>query len=153
MASVVLSDGDLAFVDDSDLLLVAPYSWWKHNAGYAMARVAGKRLLMHRLILQSVDRIDHEDGNKLNNRRSNLRPATRSQNAANRGKQANNRSGFKGVFPLGSGLFRATIRVNGRTHNLGHYPTARQAAVAYNNAAMRHFGPYARLNEVANAES
>lgn len=84
--------------------------------------------------------IDHKDGDGLNNRWANLRPATQSQNGANRGPSKNNRSGFKGVS-MDDGRYRATFR--GKF--LGYRDTAKEAAALYAEAASAYFGEYARV--------
>jgi hypothetical protein len=87
--------------------------------------------------------IDHRDGNPANNRWSNLRCATRSENSHNRGLQRNNTSGFKGVS-LHKGKWRAQIRKDGRIRVLGAFPTPQEAHAAYVAAARELFGEFAR---------
>jgi hypothetical protein len=89
--------------------------------------------------------IDHIDGDGTNNRISNLREATPSENGANRGMQANNTSGFKGVsFDICSRRWRALITVNGRARFLGHFDDPASAHAAYAKAAEQHHGKFAR---------
>jgi hypothetical protein len=89
--------------------------------------------------------IDHRDGNRANNRWTNLRRATRSENNANRLRQRNNTSGFKGVTrERRSGKWRAHIRKNGRLRRLGTFRTPQAAHAAYVAAARRLFGEFAR---------
>lgn len=91
--------------------------------------------------------IDHENGIKTDNRLWNIREATRSQNAANQPLRAGKR--FKGIGRNKSGLpFKATIRVNWKSIYLGSYATEEEAAAAYNVAATKHFGSFARLNVI-----
>lgn len=85
------------------------------------------------------DYIDHVDGNGLNNRFSNLRKATRSQNLANSHKLQ------RGVY-FENGRFRAMIRVNGNLIHLGMYLDREEAQTAYNVAANKFFGDFARIN-------
>lgn len=95
--------------------------------------------------------IDHIDGDGLNNRSSNLRLATSSQQKRNRGVQSNNQSGLKGVFWHKSrGRWRSQIVV-GRGENgkpiyrfLGYFDAAEDAAAAYREAEVKHFGEFAR---------
>ncbi len=91
--------------------------------------------------------VDHKDGNGLDCRRHNVRPATKQQNQANRGPRANNASGFKGVswFPRQRRWY-ARIGVDGRNLYLGVYESAAAAARAYDAAARTHFGEFAKLN-------
>ena len=91
--------------------------------------------------------VDHIDGDGLNNRRSNLRPATPSQNNANRRKSRQNTSGFKGVsYYHRTSRWRAYVGVDGKAIHLGYFDTAIDAARAYDAAALEHFGEFARIN-------
>lgn len=120
--------------------------------GYVRIRILGKKVLAHRIAWaiyygefpnQGVD-IDHVDGDKSNNRISNLRLATRSQNCANRPAPRVNTSGFKGVY-LNSrnGKYHAQIGVDGTRHHLGFFDTKEEAGAAFRAAALRIFGEYA----------
>lgn len=89
--------------------------------------------------------IDHIDNDGLNNRWSNLRQATRSQNAANSRLAKTNTSGLKGAsFCKANGRWRATIKIDGRQAWLGYHDTAESAHAAYMAAARARSGPYAR---------
>lgn len=140
-------DGLFAIIDGDDWPTVEKYPWHLGAGGYVrthhsdFAPHAG--IQMHLLILGTVTFGDHRDGNKLNNRRSNLRPATRSQNNANRRGWA--LAGFKGVRRQGRG-FVARIQVNGVAIYLGTFDTAESAALAHDRAALEHFGEFSRLN-------
>lgn len=103
---------------------------------------------MHRLILSAPKNleVDHKNGNTLDNRRSNLRLCTRSQNAANiptnRAK-----SGLRGVyFSKQKNKWKATITEGGREKHLGYFLDKESAARAYDKAAEESFGDFARLN-------
>lgn len=90
---------------------------------------------------------DHKDYNKHNNLRSNLRLATRSQNMANRPAPKQNSSGYKGVrWHNRRSKWQARITVNYKEIHLGYFDNIEEAAVAYNNAAMKFFGEFAYLN-------
>jgi hypothetical protein len=93
-------------------------------------------------------RVDHVDGNGLNNRRSNLRICTNSQNSMNRRPIRNKRyTSFKGIyFEPERLLWVAAIQVNGKTIKLGRFRQEEEAARAYDQAAKQHFGEFARLN-------
>ena len=90
--------------------------------------------------------IDHANCIKDDNRWSNLRAATRSQNAANGHIRKNKLySNLKGVtWSKRDQMFRATIKVNYRLINLGRFDTQEKAHAAYVAAARRHFGSFAR---------
>lgn len=90
---------------------------------------------------------DHIDRDRSNNAAANLRRASPSQNAANSGPRASNRSGFKGVsfFKL-RGVWRATVTHLGKQKHLGYFESAKDAAKAYDKAAASLFGEFAYLN-------
>lgn len=94
--------------------------------------------------------VDHIDGNGLNNRKSNLRIVTSTQNRWNqRRKKLNATSQYKGVYwDKFNRCFKAQIRCNKQTFHLGSHLTEREAALAYNKAAQAYFGEYAYLNEI-----
>jgi len=89
--------------------------------------------------------VEHKDLNRSNNKISNLREATRSQNMANGSLQSNNKSGYRGVFwRKGRRNWVATITVNGKTHWLGSFKVKEDAGKAYKDAAEKYFGEFAR---------
>jgi hypothetical protein len=92
-----------------------------------------------------TDDIDHANGISSDNRWANLRPATRSQNLANKGKSPFNTSGFKGVsFCKTTDRWRAQIEVRGTPVHIGRYDTPEEAHAAYIEAAREYFGEFAR---------
>ena len=139
-------------IDELDYDLVSKYTWNTSKLGYITAYNKGKTISMHRLIMgypQGVD-VDHIDGNKNNNRRSNLRICTRSQNLQNQRKHKSSTSRYKGVaFHIRSNKWDCRITVFGKVIHLGSYATETEAALAYNTAAMRYFGEFACLNIIS----
>lgn len=128
-------------------------NWHKTSDGYAARSktVDGKKQTerMHRVIHIGATQVDHINGNTLDNRSSNLRGVTTSQNGMNRGRMSNNKSGYKGVsWHKKSERFRANICVNQVRMHVGQYKTALEAARAYNSAALDLHGKFARLNNV-----
>ena len=107
---------------------------------------------MHRVVAERAGLlvpgkdIDHWDLDRLNNRRANLRPATCGQNAMNSVGRVGG-VGFKGVTKLPSGKWMAQISAEKVHHYLGTFATVEEAARAYNEAATRLHGAFARLNE------
>lgn len=154
--------GRVALVDDEDYDLVKGYRWylWERQAPgrrtegpYARARVfrnGGQGYIsMHKLIT-GWTRTDHADRNGLNNQRSNLRPATTAQNTQNQRPQLGTSSRFKGVtWSRGAGKWQAQIQAPNTPRYLGLFTSEEDAARAYNAAALKAFGSYAYLNEVA----
>jgi hypothetical protein len=119
--------------------------------GYLLVGVDGKREYAHRVIYAithgswPTSHIDHVNGNKLDNRPVNLRLATRSQNLANRGKNKNNTSGYKGVWlDKKSGRWVAEITSDGERRKLWGYRRADEAAIAYCEEAKKSHGEFAR---------
>lgn len=146
---IQLTKGYVALVDPADYERVARFPWhveFSSGKPYAVYRLRGKRVWMHRMIANTPDgmRTDHEDGDTLNNRRNNLRAANASQNAANSGKRS---ASFKGVSRNGKG-WAAKCGYRGRSFHLGTYPTPERAAVAYDLFAYMAHGEFARLNGV-----
>jgi hypothetical protein len=94
--------------------------------------------------------VDHENQDGLDNRRANLRIATRSQNNANQRRRKDNTSGYKGVvWHKRERRWQAQIQVEGKCLYLGGFDDPKDAAQAYNVAAFTHFGEFARLNEIS----
>lgn len=154
---IPLSRGLVAIVDAADYdAVMAAGPWYAHSAGrkmYAARTVRlddGRRtaLLMHTFLTGTLG-VDHVGGDGLDNRRSNLRRATQRQNSRNRQLGRNNTSGYKGVsWHKRQGVWLGRIKVDGRQIHLGCFPTAEQAAEAYNAAAIEHFGDFAWLNTI-----
>ena len=108
-----------------------------------------KTILMHRLILdaQPKDKCDHKDGNGLNNLRENLRLCTHAENMRNRKNQKNNSSGFKGVsWDRGLCKWRVQLKLNGKNKQYGVFFCLIKAAKAYDEAAKKYHGEFARVN-------
>jgi hypothetical protein len=89
--------------------------------------------------------VDHANGNGLDNRRQNLRPADKPKNGMNTGAPRNNTSGYKGVTRRGA-RWQANIGLDGRLLCLGTFATPQEAARAYDTVATEHFGEFAHPN-------
>ena len=158
--SIPLTKGYVAIVDNSDSDL-AHFKWQSRPHGrtcYARRntkRVNGKRpnIHLHHVIMSRMlgrdllpsERVDHKDGNGLNNRRGNLRLATHTQNMRNKRTQSNNQTGLKGVSKDGN-RYVARIWLNNKNVHLGMFESAELAAIAYNTAAAEHFKEFAKPN-------
>jgi hypothetical protein len=149
-------------VDDEDFDALNAYRW-SVDKGYAKRNIPhpeggvlpnGKarrcKQLMHRVIMGLGFRgeleVDHIDGNGLNNQRSNLRIATRVQNARNVGMRRTNTSGYKGVMRH-KGRWTAVIKLNGNQKHIGYYDDPAVAFEAYKRAAVEIHGEFANFGE------
>jgi len=111
---------------------------------------------LHRVILGVTDpeiKVDHKDGNGLNNVRYNLRVCTTAENTRNKQKSKGNTSGFKGVcWHKRDKCWAVQICVDYKGVHLGHFPGTPEgkieAAKAYNVAAIKYYGEFARLNNI-----
>jgi len=137
LARVPLTHGQFAIIDIADVPLVSGRNWQavpRQNREKYYAITSG--ISMHRHLLGVTNpklMVDHLNGNTLDNRRSNLRIATNSENQRNRGRavQANNKSGVRGVFwEKQSGRWHAEIKVNGKLIRLGRFRKIEAAKAA-----------------------
>lgn len=159
MKEIKLTHDKIALVDDEDFYRLNMFEWYaiknKYTwyAGCSLYDKNGrwiKNIFMHRVILDVHDsetHVDHRDGNGLNNTRDNIRVCTSSQNQCNRKKPKNNKSGYKGVFwRKETKKWRARIVVNYKRIHLGYFDDIIDAARAYDMAAIKYHGSFAKLN-------
>lgn len=158
MYKLGLTQGKIALIDDCDVERVMCFKWFANFAPctggyYAKTNIPIRDRKMTTYPLHSyilgVDSsytsiVDHINGNGLDNRRCNLRMATRSQNCANARMYSNNKTGFKGVFYRGKGRYRAMIRVDWKLKHLGTFSSPELAHEAYKLAALEEFGEFAK---------
>jgi len=146
---IAMSGGQFVLVDAADYEWLSRYTWSCNDSGYALRREKGKKILMHRQIMQPPDGmlVDHIDGNKRNNCRCNLRVCTRQENSHNRAKRIGSSSRFKGVrYYKDRDKWRAEIWFHGQHLGLGTFDDEVEAARAYDRKAVECFGEFARLN-------
>lgn len=125
--------GKFAMVDKRDHKKVMDYSpkWFGDNLGYAIKRKDKTTVRMHSLIEEKPEGgvINHRNSNRLDNRRSNLKGTTYSENNAD--TTTYSASGFKGVYATKSGKFKAMKRIGGVKMGLGTFDTAEEASKEY----------------------
>ena len=158
MKEIQLTQGKVALVDDADYDYLMKWKWhlFKMNRNNFYARTIiyknKKRIavVMHRLLVKCEGKIiDHISGDGLDNRRSNIRCCTKSENPINRRININNLSGYKGVSWFKSvGKWRAQIQYKRIVYHLGVFEKRIDAAKAYNNAAQKYHGEFANLNKI-----
>ena len=144
-----------ALVEASDYARVAKHVWRRSSDGYAVRSETSngtkRTVYLHRVVAGTPPGwvTDHINGDRLDNRRANLRTATPAQNAAN-SRDRPRRSGLRGVYWHGQARrWVSQISVNGRLRHLGLFDDPEDAARAYDVAARDAWGPYARTNGLA----
>jgi hypothetical protein len=146
MKTIPLTQGRVAVVDDKDYDVLALHKWCldRIDGQYAVAKIDGRVVSMHRRILriQRGRRVDHIDGDGLNNQRANLRKCTHRQNCQNR-RGYGRQSRFTGVT---AGRREGTWRAQAHGEHIGTFGHEVDAAAAYDAAAVREYGAFARPN-------
>jgi len=159
MKEIQLTNGKVTKVDDHLFDELNKYKWRanKMNGQYYVVRWdkstgKGRAVLMHRVILGVTDRnvqVDHKDLDPLNNQLYNIRRATHKENSRNRGITKRSTCGYKGVFwEKRANKWRAQLGIDDKKIHLGLFHDIKDAARAYNAAALIHHGEFARLNEI-----
>jgi hypothetical protein len=156
---IFLGDGIYTIVDEDVFYRLSHYKWHlkgcKANKFYAIADVKigpgrTRVVSLHREIMNNPKGfiVDHLNNNSLDNRKDNLRPATRSQNRQNAPKRKKNASSqFLGVsFHKEEKKYRARISIKGKRIHLGKFDNEIDAAKAYDAAARKYYGEHARVN-------
>jgi len=166
MREIPLTQGKVMQCDDEDFDWFNQFKWhavkdvnvWYARRKFYMKSGKKKSVRAHQFLMLGAKKIDHKDGNGLNNQKENLREATDTQNKQNQGKHSKTASSsYKGVcwreyvlirkgvvYPYAHWL--ASITVNKVRLFLGHYESEDDAAIAYDYAAKIYFGEFARLN-------
>jgi len=138
-------------IDVDDYEFVKKHGWFVNRGGYAYTTIGGKRYALHRLLIGADEGydVDHISGDNSDNRKSNLRICHHAENQRNRKLTSTNQIGYKGVnIPNGRKRFVAQVRLNDKTIYLGSYETAKEAAAAYDRAAVLYHGEFAKTNSM-----
>lgn len=149
--AIQLTHGKVAIVDEDDFEKLSKYRWHavlRKQTWYAARKESGICHYMHRDIIGATvgAPVDHIDGNGLNNVRSNLRMATFQQNCYNK-RSMGGKSKYKGVtYCTDTDMWRARIRKDNRTVNIGRFDSEHDAARAYDEMARQLFGEFAWVN-------
>ena len=162
MREIQLTKGYVALVDDEDYESISVYKWYAmvvtrtdgSFSVYAQSKIKkldGNYITqgLHRIIMNaSVGmQVDHINGNPLDNRRTNLRICSHSENQQNQRHKSGGTSKFKGVsWAKNSRKWRAQIRINWKVKCIGEFETEQEAAIAYNAAAFLLHGEFASIN-------
>jgi hypothetical protein len=155
------SDGAVVartWIDDEDFEFLSQWTWKKDRGGYSVrGRGSGnlrRNVLMHRVIAERAGMnmsktIDHISRNKLDNRRSNLRPATRQQQNCNQGIRTNNTSGATGVdWHKSKQKWRVRIKLDGKSKHLGYFDDLEDAKRARRAAEVKYHEEFAPNQEI-----
>lgn len=154
MKEISITKGKVTIVDDEDFERLSKNKWFLLGRYVARNKPRSdndgkqKPLMMHRFILgvEGKEVVDHIDGDPLNNRKSNLRICRQRENSRNRSVGLNSKSGYKGVHLVSRNRWRAYITYNYQRIHIGYFKEKRDAIIAYNKAAKKYFGSFAKEN-------
>lgn len=157
ICKLILSKGKITIIDSIDYELLSKYKWHichdyavtNRKAIDANGHLKRRLIYLHKFIINPPKgmEVDHINGNKLDNRRCNLRIATRSQNQINTKKISGCTSKYRGVsWHKSAKKWRAQIQINGKKIPIGIFIDEIDAALAYNKKAIEYFGEFPRLN-------
>ena len=153
MKEIVLTQGQVALVDDEDFEKLNQFKWYAHSAGYnwyAARRNNRKFVYMHRLIMnaQKDEEVDHINGNGLHNYKVNMRLCTHQQNNVNKPMRRDNKTGIKGVRwdKTNKGKpFQAQLHVKGKHVYCKNFNNIKSAEFAYKTISNKYFGEFAGI--------
>ena len=147
----ITQQGDLFFFDRDDYDRVSQHYWQRHHSGYFFSSIDGKRIALHRFIMdakpgQKVDHINHQ---KENSKKSNLRFITSGMNKANASLAKNNTSGVTGISYRPNNTWIARLMIDGVSHYYGQFKNKEDAIAARSAAEEKYFGEYSYTNSMA----
>lgn len=149
---IFFTNEKVLILDDDDYENLKSYNITLHRGGYAIRHIQKENksvvILIHREITNAPSGmvVDHINGNKLDNRKENLRVCTQSQNSMNRRLFSKNSSGHKGVsWCKTKRKWQAQIMLNGKQKTIGRFHNIEDAILAYKKASQELFGEFARV--------
>lgn len=153
MMELHIYGGHVALVDDADYAYVSNFKWHMQGNYIVHSKSMYEHISLHRMLMAAEladtpanTQVDHIDGDKFNNQRSNLRICTPSQNASNwRTPRSKKSTKYRGVH-LNRKVWAVYINVNGKSIFGGTFKSDIQAAHRYDELAKLHHGEYAKLN-------
>lgn len=157
MKEIQLTQGKFAIVDDEDFEWLSKYRWFCNKPRNVIFRhtprnhYKRKDIIMSREILNFPKglQVDHINGNRFDNRRSNLRICNHAQNNQNKRIQLNNTSGYKGVsWSKHAKKWLVRIKSDKKQKYLGYFKNKKEAALVYNQAAIKYHKEFAFLNQI-----
>lgn len=159
MKTINLTQGKVALVDDEDYEYLNQWKWYAHkksNTYYAARTIyipKRQQIYMHRVILNAPKgaQVDHININGLDNQKLNLRLCNNTENQRHQQLRLDNTTGFKGVsIKKGcvSKPYYVQIHLNNKPVSLGYYLTAKEAAQAYDEAALKYYNKFALTNKM-----
>ena len=158
MKQIKLTQGLYTLVDDEDYNQLNEYSWSAvydyRNSSWSVRGYIDRRFItMSRYLLKVHNfkiKVRHKNGNRLDNRKSNLYISNQKEIAASHSLLSNNKTNYRGVTKNKNGKYKSTIVVNGKTIHLGYFKNIEEAAETYNKAAIKYFGEHAYQNQTHN---
>ncbi|QKF94703.1 putative HNH enonculease [Fadolivirus algeromassiliense] len=143
--------GGVALISEIDYEIISKYKWSQDNRGYVFGSVNSHRIYLHRFIMKAGEGvlIDHINNNKLDNRRENLRFATKKENNMNKKKTIKSitTSKYRGVsFKKRDNHYHSRIMINGKEISLGYYKTDIEAAEAFDMYIVKNNIQFVNLN-------
>lgn len=156
MKTIALSQNQITIVDDKDFDLLNKWKWYAHKdittGNFYATRTdrsngIQRTIKLHRFLLNPPDdlKVDHKNGNTLDNQRINLRLASDLENARNAKVRKDSSSGYKGVYRQNN-KWKVMIQASKRRVLVGYFKDLIQAAKAYDSKAKELFGEFAKLN-------
>jgi hypothetical protein len=154
---IYLGEGEWTILDKRDYYLFGNLKWSIGGRDGKFYAIRGVKIEPDEIMIMSMHReimnaprgilVDHRNGDNLDNRRTNLRLATPTENSCNRQKKKGCSSQYKGVcFHRRRGKWASRIKIHGKSIFLGNFDREEDAARVYDEAAKQYHGAFARLN-------